>query len=242
MNSTETEFEHIVRSRRSMRKYDQTAEYDPDIVRKSLELAILSPNSSNMQLWEFYRIRTPEARKKMTYFCLNQGTAKTANELVVIVARPDLAARSIKHNLDLVNDPKSFEKESHRKRRLLYYGKLMPVYYSRDFLFIGSIIKTIAVTIVGLFRPIVREVTSINKKVTIHKSVALAAQTFMLAVKSYGYDTCPMEGVDSYRIKKYLKLPRRAEINMVISVGKGMPEGIWYPQSRLPYDVVVKEV
>ena len=242
MNSTETEFERVVRSRRSMRKYDQTAEYDPDIVRKSLELAMLSANSSNMQLWEFYRIRTPEALKKMTHFCLDQGTAKTANELVVIVARPDLAARSIKHNMDLVNDPNSFEKESYRKRRRLYYGKVMPLFYSRDFLFLVSIIKKIVVTIVGLFRPIVREVTSINKKVTIHKSIALAAQTFMLSVRSYGYDTCPMEGVDSYRIRKFLKLPRRAEVNMVISVGKGVPEGIWYPQSRLPYDLLVKEV
>lgn len=242
MRSEETEFEHIVRSRRSMRKYDQTASYDPEIVKKSIELAMLSANSSNMQLWEFYRIRTPEALKKMTHFCLNQGTAKTANELVVIVARPDLAARSIKHNLDLVNDPTSFEKESYRKRRRLYYGTVMPLFYSRDFLFIGSIIKKITITIAGIFRPVIREVTSINKKVTIHKSIALAAQTFMLAVKSYGYDTCPMEGVDSYRIKKFLKLPRRAEINMVISVGKGVPEGIWYPQSRLPYDMLVKEV
>ncbi len=238
----ETEFEHIVRSRRSMRKYDQNSEYDPDVVKKSLELAILSPNSSNMQLWEFYRIRTPHALKKMTYFCLNQGTARTANELVVFVARPDLSNRSIKHNLDSVNDKNSFEKESYRKKRRLYYGKAMPLFYSRDFLFLFSLIKKLFVTIIGLFRPIIREVTYIDKKVTIHKSIALAAQTFMLAIKSYGYDTCPMEGVDTKRIKKFLNLPHRAEINMVISIGKGMKEGIWNPQTRLDYNIVVKEL
>lgn len=240
--NNQTEFEHIVRTRRSMRKYDQNIEYNPDIVRKSLELAILSPNSSNMQLWEFYRVRSEGAKLKLVEYCLNQGAAKSANELVVFVARPDLADRSIKHNLDLVNDPKSFEKESFRKARRLYYGKVMPLYYSRDFLFIFSALKYLSVSLIGLFRPIVREVTSINKKVTIHKSIALAAQTFMLAVKSYGYDTCPMEGVDSKRIKKLLNLPSRAEINMVISVGKGVDEGIWYPQARLPYNTVVKEI
>ncbi len=242
MSSTQTEFENIVRSRRSMRRFDQEEPYDEDIVKKSIELAILSPNSSNMQLWQFVRVRSKEALKTMNEYCLNQGPSKSARELVVVVARPDLASRSIKHNLDLVNDPKSFEKEEFRERRRVYYGKIMPMYYSGDFLFILSFFKKLLVSVIGLFRPIVREVTAINKKVTIHKSVALAAQTFMLAVKSYGYDTCPMEGVDSARIKKYLGLPRKAEINMVIAVGKGVPEGIWYPQTRLPYDMVVKEV
>jgi nitroreductase len=242
MNTNQTPFEQIVRSRRSMRKYDQSEPYDKEIVRKSLELALLSPSSSNMQLWEFYRIISPEAKEKMAYFCLDQSTAKTAAELVVIVARPDFVKRSIKLNLELVNDPNSFEKESHRERRITYYSKVMPLFYSRDFLFILSAIKKIIVFVIGIKRPIVREVTVVNKKVTIHKSIALAAQTFMLAVKSYGYDTCPMEGVDSKRIKKFLKLPNQAEINMVISVGKGTPEGILYPQKRYDYDVVVKEV
>lgn len=242
MPQEETVFEHIVRSRRSMRRFDQELEYDPEIVKKSIELAILSPNSSNMQLWQFYRIRTPSALKKMNDFCLNQGPSRSAREMVVLITRSDLSDRSIKHNLELVNDPSSFEKESFKSKRRLYYSKIMPIYYSRDFLFIGSILKKAIVTLIGLFRPIVREVTSVNKKVTIHKSVALAAQTFMLAVKSYGYDTCPMEGVDSARIKKYLDLPGRAEINMVIAVGKGVKEGVWYPQTRLSYDQVVKEI
>ena len=242
MTTNESAFEQIVRSRRSMRKYDQNVPYDKEIVKKSLELAILSPNSSNMQLWEFYRITSPEAKEKIAHYCLDQSTAKTAGELVVFVARPDHVKRSIKHNLELVNSEESFEKKSHRDRRRMYYSKIMPLFYSRDFLFLLSLLKKLIVTIIGLKRPIVREVTVVNKKVTIHKSIALAAQTFMLAVKSYGYDTCPMEGVDTKRIKKYLKLPCTAEINMVISVGKGLPEGIWYPQARYEYNVVVKEI
>ena len=238
----QTPFEQLVHSRRSMRKYDETEKYNPEIVKKSLELAILSPNSSNMQLWEFYRVTSTEAKAKIAHYCLDQNTAKTAGELVVFVARPDNVKRSLKHNLDLVNDKESFEKESHRERRRAYYEKMMPIFYTRDFMFILSLLKKLYVTIVGIKQPTVREVTVIDKKVTIHKSIALAAQTFMLAVKSYGYDTCPMEGVDSKRIKKYLNLPKQAQINMVISVGKGLDEGIWYPQKRYDYDVVVKEV
>ncbi len=242
MEQQKTDFEKIVRSRRSMRKYDTTIEYNSNIVKKSLELAILSPNSSNMQLWEFYRVTSKSAKEKIAHYCLDQNTAKTAGEMVVFVVRPDRVKQSIKHNLDLINDKNSFEKDSHRERRRKYYGKVMPLFYSRDFLFLLSLLKKLLVTAIGLKRPIVREVTSINKKVTIHKSIALAAQTFMLAVKSYGYDTCPLEGFDSKRIKQFLKLPRRAEINMVITVGKGLNEGIWYPQKRFTYNQVVKEV
>jgi len=242
MDLLQTPFEEVVRLRRSIRVYDQFEEYDANVVKKSLELALLSPNSSNMQLWEFYRITSPEAKLKMAYFCLDQSAAKTARELVVFVARPDKYKKSIQFNLDLVNDKNSFEKEKIRERRRTYYSKAMPLFYTPDFLFILSLLKKLFVTIVGFKKPMVREVTSINKKVTIHKSVGLAAQTFMLAVKSYGYDTCPMEGYDSKRIKKFLKLPRAAEINMVISVGKGTSDGIFYPQARYTYNEVVKEI
>jgi nitroreductase len=242
MNESILSFEQIVRTRRSMRKYDADEMYDEEVVKKSLELAILSPNSSNMQLWEFYRVITPSVKNKIAHYCLDQSTAKTANELVVFVARPDYVKRSLKFNLDLINDKNSFEKESHRKRRKEYYSKLMPVFYSNDFLFILSLLKKIYVTITGIKKPTVREVSAIDKKVTIHKSVALAAQTFMLAVKSYGYDTCAMEGFDSKRIKKQLNLPKKAEINMVISIGKGTKDGIWYPQKRFDYNTVVKRI
>jgi nitroreductase len=35
------------------------------------------------------------------------------------------------------------------------------------------------------------------------KSAALAAQNFMISMAAVNYDTCPMEGFDSLRVKKY---------------------------------------
>ncbi len=241
MLETAAIFEQIVRSRRSMRVYDNKTEYNPEIVKKSLELALLSPNSSNMQLWEFYRIRSEAAKKEMAHNCLDQSAVETASEIVVIVARPDKYKESIQFNLETIDHPENFESDKSKKRRKEYFGKIMPLFYAYDRFFILSILKTVFVFFVGIKRPIVREVTRINKKVTIHKSVALAAQTFMLALKSQGFDSCPIEGFDSKRIKKQLSLPRRAEINMVISVGKGTEKGIFYIQRRYPYQEVVFE-
>jgi nitroreductase len=48
-----------------------------------------------------------------------------------------------------------------------------------------------------------------------------------------------MEGFDAVRVKKELGLPKGAEINMIISVGKGTDEGVWGKRFRLPYEEVV---
>lgn len=235
-------FDQIVNERRSVRIYDSSKPYDKNIVERSLKRAILSPNSSNMQLWEFYRITSKEKKAKVAEYCLNQLPAKTAQELVVFVARPDKYKQSIAFNLDLINSKDSFEKESRREKRRAYYGKAMPLFYMPDFLFLFSILKKIVVSLVGINKPMVREVTAMDKKVTIHKSVALAAQTFMLSIKAEGYDTCPLEGFDSKRIKNLLNLPRKAQINMIICVGNADKDGVWYPRKRYDYEEVVKEI
>ena len=78
-----------------------------------------------------------------------------------------------------------------------------------------------------------------DQRVTVHKSCALAAQTFMLSIAAEGYESCPMEGFDAKRVKKALNLPSGAEINMIIAVGKATPEGVWGPRNRVPYNEVV---
>jgi nitroreductase len=59
--------------------------------------------------------------------------------------------------------------------------------------------------VVGLFRPIVYQVSEGDMNVVVHKSCALAAQTFMLAMANEKYDTCPMEGFDSKKVKRILQ-------------------------------------
>lgn len=78
-----------------------------------------------------------------------------------------------------------------------------------------------------------------DQRVMVHKSCALAAQTFMLSIAAEDFDTCPMEGFDKIRVKKELNLPRNAEINMIVAVGKGTEKGIWGKRFRVPYNEVV---
>ena len=91
----------------------------------------------------------------------------------------------------------------------------------------------------SITKPFVRMGGSAKQRIIVQKSCALAAQTFMLSIAAEGYHTCPMEGFDEVRVRKALNLPRIAEINMVIAVGKGTEKGIWGERSRVPFDEVV---
>ena len=82
--------QEILEYRRSVRYFDETKEIDSDKVRRCIELATLAPNSSNMQLWEFYHITDPEMLKKISHACLDQKATETAKQIVIFVTRRDL--------------------------------------------------------------------------------------------------------------------------------------------------------
>lgn len=235
----------IINYRRSVRNYKKIP-IDPEIVKQCLRLATLAPNSSNMQLWEFYHITNPAILKKITVACLNQESAKTAQQMVVFVTRQDFYRKRAKVMTDLEtqnvlkNSPK-LKQEKRTKRWKMYYGKIMPFLYLRFFGLFGMIRKMI-VNIVGLFRPIVYQVSENDMRVVVHKTCALAAQTFMLAMANEKYDTCPMEGFDSRRMKSILKLPYGAEINMVVSCGIREEQGVWGDRMRIPFDEVYRKI
>ena len=238
-------FEEIINYRRSVRYYTD-APIDPEKVQHCLELASLSPNSSNLQLWEFYHITDHEILKRLSVACLNQQAATTAQQMVVFVTRQDLHRKRAKKMIELEsqNVLKNSPVEKHEKRVKtwrLYYGYVIPFLYLR-FLGILGIIRKILVSIVGLFRPITYQVSEGDVRVVVHKTCALAAQTFILAMANEGYDTCPMEGLDSRRVKMALKLPIGAQINMIISCGIRDPRGVWGDRMRVPFDEVYKRV
>ena len=64
----------------------------------------------------------------------------------------------------------------------------------------------------------------------------------MLSLRAYGYDSCPMEGIDSARIKKLLGLSSPAEICMVVSAGKRAENGIYGKQLRFDSKNFIHEI
>jgi nitroreductase len=237
--------EEAIHYRRSVRIYDPEKNIDTAIVKKCIQQASLAPNSSNMQLWEFYHITSKETIQKIAPLCFNQNAARTAQELVVFVTRKDLWKKRMKSNLKMIDaifppKPKS-EQSSREKVSRNYYGKLIPFAYA-DFFGLFGLLKYLMILVIGVFKPIFREVRNSDMRIVAHKTCALAAENFMLSMAAESYDTCPMEGSDTWRVKKVLNLPRGAEINMIVSCGIRKPEGVYGDRFRIPFKEVYKQV
>jgi len=236
-----SQFQEIINKRRSNRKFDPLVEVPDEVIKRSLERAILSPNSSNMQLWEFYWIKSETEKSKYQALCLGQSAAKTAKQIVVFVTRKDLWQKRAKWNYDRLKAGIHGEPSKLEKRGLDYYGKLMPLAYRSDIFGVFAFVRRCISFFIGLTKPFIRMGGKADQRITVHKSCALAAQTFMLSITAEGFESCPMEGFDEVRVKKALQLPAGAEINMIIGIGKGTAQGVSGPRFRVPYEEVVFE-
>ena len=213
----------ILNHRRAVRHYDVDKPIDKAVVRNCIEQATLAPTSSNMQLWEAYHVTDKNVLKELSHACLDQLTARSAQQMVVFVTRQDQYKQHAQAALAF-----------RIKKQEMSYTKLIPFLYSRCFGLWGLVRKTLA-QCVGLFRPMMRQVSEGDMRVSVHKSCALAAQTFMLAMSEANYDTCPLEGFDSLLVKKALNLPYNAEVSMVITCGIRATDGVWGARYRRPF-------
>ena len=166
------------------------------------------------------------------WFIISTATFKV---FLTYVARPDTWKKNSIIMLDMLKNKQIPKAVS------TYYNKIVPLAYNQGFLGLFGLIKKISTFFIGFKKPIPREPTSINDmNIWAHKSTALACQTLMLSLRAFGYDSCPMEGIDSFKIKKLLKLPKKAQISMVISAGKRAENGVYGKRFRLNKERFIK--
>ncbi len=230
------EFYKALDSRRSVRKFDATP-IPQEVVNRCLDAAMRAPNSSNLQAWEFHWVRSENKKQLLKQACLSQPTAMSAAELVVFVARTNTWRTNVKLMIEMLK-----KRNDTPKSAMFYYEKLIPLVMTQGPLSIIGFFKRIVMFIRGLKTPTPREpVSNTDVKIWAIKSCALACENYMLAMRAEGFDTCPMEGFDSSRVRKLLNLPRGAEIVMVISAGKRAPGGIYGRQIRFDRNKFVVE-
>lgn len=234
-------FENILYNRRSVRVYESTPVPD-QVVEKCLKAALLAPNSSNLQPWEFYWIHSEPAKKEVAKICLGQPAAATAPVLIACVARTKTWKKNQKRMLEQFKE-KEAQGTVIPKAAKSYYEKIVPFFYEMGPGGIFGFIKKILFFFRGLKEATPREPTSESgMQLWAVKSTSLACQNLMMAFSAAGYDSCPMEGYDSSRLKKFLKLPSDAVPVMVISAGKRTDKGIYGPRFRFPDSDFIKKI
>lgn len=220
-------FHDVITSRRSVRLFTDTQVPD-EVIDKCLDMALLAPNSSNLQPWEFYVIENPEIHKKAIEYCMSQNAAKTANKLIVCVARSDTWRQNAQDNI------KFYPVQPVPKAVKDYYGKLIPIAMGRGAMNVLSPAKWVAINALrqvkgAMVEPMYSET---DIKTWALANLYLACQNFMLAVRAFGFDSCPMGGFDEPKMKQLLGLHAHQHIGMVIAVGERAEKGIYAEQYR----------
>ncbi len=230
-------FAQVVEARRSVRVFEDEP-LDDKVVKKCLELALLAPNSSNLQPWEFYWVKNPQKLQKLKEYCLSQSAARTAPSLIVAVAKLGTWDKNRKQMLEI------FDSQEKRppKGAYLYYKKIAKLAYYQGFLNWFGFTKKILLFLQSLKGDVAGYAPSskADMRVWAHKTCALGCENLMLALRANGYDSCPMEGIDPPKISKLLGLDSQSEICMVIGAGKRAKNGIFSPRVRFPSEQFIK--
>lgn len=231
------DFYDVLSSRRSVRRFTDKQISD-DILTACLDMAMLAPNSSNLQPWQFFVIESEEKRKKTIKYCMGQNAARTANRLVVVVARTDTWQQNAKDNVRL------YPTQPVPKVVKDYYQKLIPISLARGTFNVLSpakwaITKAVRQVKGAMVEPMYNEHDAKNWALI---STALACENLMLAFRAYGFDSCPMGGFDEPQMQKLLNLNEHQHICMIIAAGERDARGVYSAQYRFERERFVTTV
>ena len=232
MNQNHTFYE-IVENRRSIRAFLPDA-VPLEILNRCLDAALSAPSSSNLQLWRFIVLNNDSDRSRAARICLDQPPAKSAPLLIALVARPGAWRESRDEIIQILATRGDLTEQTTR-----YYRQLLPLFYIHGPLNLLGWLKPGLSRIVSLFRPFPDTHSRTGVRIVAHKSAALAAATFMLAMRAEGYDSCPIEGFDPWRASKFLKLSCGEEVSMFLAVGKRDESEKLHSRALLPRRLTV---
>lgn len=228
-------FADVVRSRRSVRVFTDTP-IPPEVLDECLDLAMLAPNSSGLQPWEFYVVRSEPIRSRLVQVCMGQLAAKTAAELIVCVARTD---RIKEHAAQTLREWPTPETPGPARQ----YYRAIPFLYGPGPFGLAAPLKRALFALAGLVRPVPRgPYTASELRLWAAKSTALACENLVLALRAHGFDSCMMEGFDEVRLRRLLDLDDAALPIMVVGAGERAPDGVFWPQLRFDRSQFVHEV
>ncbi|OTG94966.1 nitroreductase family protein [Acinetobacter sp. ANC 3832] len=234
-------FKKVIQSRRSVRNFTDKP-IPAEILDDCLDLALLAPNSSNLQPWTFYVVQNPAKKKQLIKACMSQFAARTAAELIVCVARTDRLDEMAKRNVDefpliklsLAEVPAIIQK----------YYRFIPYNYKTGYLNALGNFKKVTFKIARTAKQVL-PVTAFKPADSIlwaSKTTALACENLVLSLRAYGFDSCMMEGFDEPMVRKILNLGDQQHPIMVIGAGERAEDGVFYPQYRFNRDLFIQKV
>ncbi|MBI2342704.1 MAG: nitroreductase family protein [Deltaproteobacteria bacterium] len=88
------EFWEVIKTRRSIRKFDPKKNVSEEQLDKILEAAVWAPSSGNTQCWRFFAVRDKNVKNELANKAGHQPFINDASILIVVCADLDEIARS----------------------------------------------------------------------------------------------------------------------------------------------------
>lgn len=200
-------------------------------IKEIVEVALLAPNSFNLQPTEVVVIDSQDVKEKLLRACLYQKKIVRAAALVVFTGDRDVVA----HNLEEVFEMESMSEESEKRVRLQIQWM-----FDQGMLGLTWLAKAIFSAIIRLFTPL-PYLPAVHKRLWVTKQVMMSAAYFTLAAKASGYVVEEVEGFDEWRVKYHLGIPLRRIVPCIYAVYKSPTEAISSSHTALPAELLIHQ-
>jgi Nitroreductase len=190
-----------------------------------LALTRRAPSGYDSQPWCAVVVRDPVRKRQLQRACLGQAQVVEAPAVVVFAAN----ARPVSRMREIATQNQALGAWSPE------YARFMRRYTA---LRLGARwldpVKRLGTWLIGWIRSApYMPFGARERRAYAVKQTMLAGQTFMLAAAAHGLDTCPMEGLDPWRVRRVVGLGRPWWVPLVVPVGVAA-ERPAVPSGRVP--------
>lgn len=178
-----------IKQRRAARSF--SSDRIPEaILQEILELAIQAPSGFNLQPWRFIVVREQENKDKLQACAFNQRQVGEAP--VVLICCGDRRATHMENILSVIHlgEDIGIMTDSYAN----YLRSSIPEFFANH-----SSFETI--------------------EAWTNRHTMLAVGYMMIVAKSFGIDSCPMEGFDSTQVKEAFQIPEEVDICCLLALG-----------------------
>ncbi|RJP87323.1 MAG: nitroreductase family protein [Desulfobacteraceae bacterium] len=196
-------FKEVIYSRRAVNFFDPKKQVPESLLNEIIELAAKAPSGFNLQPWSLIVLRDPEEKLRLQKHAWNQPKISEAPVTLIVLADMD----GWKTGNPFLE--KNFQEMV--KTGAMNEGQRQWFDGARESLYGSSESRKVAFAC---------------------KNTAFFAMALMLAAKSLGVDTHPMDGFDMDAVRKEFQIPDNYWIPMLIAVGyfdaaKSLVPGKW---------------
>jgi nitroreductase len=184
------DFEQIISDRRAVNFFNPDKKIDPDLIKKMVELAAKTPSSFNLQPWNLIVLTDKQDKLRLQSCAMNQPKVSEAPVTMIVLADNEGFKEGNKTVEQVFQE--NIKSGSMTEKQRDWFKKVRTNLYGKDEL----ITRAFSCKNTGFF-----------------------AMALMLAAKSLGIDSHPMDGFNHDKVVKEFNIPQNYYIPLLISFG-----------------------